>query len=332
MSFFWPSMLYLLILIPVFIGLYFRLQGRRRKAIEKYGSLGFVQEGGHGPGARRHLPPILFLVSLTILTLALARPKTVLSLPRIEGTVILVFDVSGSMAAEDVQPTRLEAAKIAAINFVQRQPPSMQIGVVAFSDGSLSIQVPTNEQETILSAINRLSPQRGTSLANGILSALEAIATNNGVSLQPTNDPALPPSSAPLPNGAFSSAAIVLLTDGENNMSPDPLAAAQAAADLGVRIHTIGIGSPTGTILEVNGFTVFTQLDEPTLQQISQMTDGAYFYAENEEDLQSIYKNIDPQLVIKEEEMEVTSIFAGVGILTLLVGGLISLLWFSRLP
>jgi Ca-activated chloride channel family protein len=332
MSFFWPSMLYLLILIPVFIGLYFRLQGRRRKAIEKYGSLGFVQEGGHGPGARRHLPPILFLVSLTILTLALARPKTVLSLPRIEGTVILVFDVSGSMAAEDVQPTRLEAAKIAAINFVQRQPPSMQIGVVAFSDGSLSIQVPTNEQETILSAINRLSPQRGTSLANGILSALEAIATNNGVSLQPTNDPALPPSSAPLPNGAFSSAAIVLLTDGENNMSPDPLVAAQAAADLGVRIHTIGIGSPTGTILQVNGFTVFTQLDELTLQQISQMTDGAYFYAENEEDLESIYKNIDPQLVIKEEEMEVTSIFAGVGILTLLVGGLISLLWFSRLP
>jgi Ca-activated chloride channel family protein len=332
MSFFWPSMLYLLILIPVFIGLYFRLQGRRRKAIEKYGSLGFVQEGGHGPGARRHLPPILFLVSLTILTLALARPKTVLSLPRIEGTVILVFDVSGSMAAEDMQPTRLEAAKVAAINFVQRQPPSMQIGVVAFSDGGLSIQVPTNEQETILSAINRLSPQRGTSLANGILSALDAIAANNGVSLRPTNDPAFPPSSAPLPNGAFSSAAIVLLTDGENNMSPDPLLAAQAAADLGVRIHTIGIGSPTGTILEVNGFTVFTQLDEPTLQQISQMTDGAYFYAENEEDLQSIYKNIDPQLVIKEEEMEVTSIFAGVGILTLLVGGLISLLWFSRLP
>jgi Ca-activated chloride channel family protein len=328
MSFFWPSMLYLLILIPVLIGLYFRLQRRRRKAIENYGSLGFVQESG--PGARRHLPAILFLVSLTILTFALARPKTVLSLPRIEGTVILVFDVSGSMSAQDIQPTRLDAAKIAAINFVQRQPPSMQIGVVAFSDGGLSIQAPTNEQATILSAINRLSPQRGTSLANGILSALEAIAASNGLSLQPTNDPAIPP--APLPNGALSSAAIVLLTDGENNMSPDPLAAAQAAADLGVRIHTIGIGSPAGTILEVNGFTVFTQLDEVTLQQISQMTDGAYFYAENEEELQSIYKDIDPQLVIKEEEMEVTSLFAGIGILTLLVGGVISLLWFSRLP
>jgi len=331
MSFFWPSMLYSLVLIPIFIWLYFRLQQRRRKAIEKYGSLGFVQESGHGPGMRRHLPPMLFLISLTVLTFALARPKTVLSLPRIEGTVVLVFDVSGSMAAEDMNPNRLEAAKVAAINFVKRQPPSMQIGVVAFSDGGLAVQSPTNDQETILSSIERLSPQRGTSLANGILSALDAIAASNGASAQTPADPALA-TPTPVPSGMYSSAVILLLTDGENNMSPDPLAAAQAAADLGVRVHSIGIGSPVGTILEVNGFTVFTQLDEPTLQLISQMTGGTYFNATNEAELETIYKNIDPQLVIKEEEMEVTSIFAGIGILTLLVGGMISLLWFSRLP
>lgn len=331
MSFFWPSMLYLLVLIPIFVWLYFRLQGRRRKAIEKYGSLGFVQESGHGPGMRRHLPPMLFLISLTVLTLALARPKTVLSLPRIEGTVVLVFDVSGSMAAEDMNPNRLEAAKVAAINFVKRQPPSMQIGVVAFSEGGLAVQSPTNDQETILSSIERLSPQRGTSVGNGILSALDAIAASNGASAQTPADPALA-TPTPVPSGMYSSAVIVLLTDGENNMSPDPLAAAQAAADLGVRIHSIGIGSPVGTILEVNGFTVFTKLDEPTLQLVSQMTGGTYFNATNEAELETIYKNIDPQLVIKEEEMEVTSIFAGVGILTLLVGGMISLLWFSRLP
>lgn len=329
MSFFWPFMLYFLILIPILVGIYFRLQQRRRKAVEKYGSLGFVQEGGQRPGIRRHLPPLFFLISLTILTLALARPKTVLSLPRVEGTVILVFDVSGSMAAEDLKPTRMEAAKAAAIEFVQRQPPSIQIGVVAFSDGGLSVLTPTNDKESILSTIDRLSPQRGTSLANGILSALETIGGNAGDS-SGTTEPQ--PSPTPLPKGTYSSAVIILLSDGENNMSPDPLAAAQAAADQGVRVHSIGIGSSAGTVLQVNGFTVFTQLDEAMLQQISQMTGGTYFNAENEKDLQTIYKNIGPQLVLKQEDMEVTSIFAAIGILTLLIGGVFSLLWFSRLP
>lgn len=330
MSFFWPSMLYFLILVPVLIGLYFRLQERRRRAIEKYGSLGFVQQGRHGPGIRRHLPPALFLISLTVLTIALARPKTVLSLPRVEGTVILVFDVSGSMLAEDIQPNRLEAAKLAATNFVERQPSSMQIGVVAFSDGSLSVQAPTNDRDAIVASIGRLSPQRGTSVANGILAALDAIAADRGESPQSTGNPAVQAPAAPPEE--YPSAAIVLLTDGENNMSPDPLAAAQAALDLGIPIHTIGIGSAAGVTLDVNGFTVFTQLDEQTLQLIAQTTGGNYFNARNEADLATIYKNIAPQLVIKEEEMEVTSIFAGVGILTLLVGGVFSLLWFSRLP
>jgi Ca-activated chloride channel family protein len=135
-----------------------------------------------------------------------------------------------------------------------------------------------------------------------------------------------------VPAGTYASAVIVLITDGENNVSPDPLVAAQAAAERGVRIHTIGIGSAAGTILEINGFTVHTQLNEPMLQQISLLTDGVYYNAENEQDLRAIYKNLDPQLVIKTEKMEVTSLFAGASILILLIGGVFSLLWFGRLP
>jgi Ca-activated chloride channel family protein len=135
-----------------------------------------------------------------------------------------------------------------------------------------------------------------------------------------------------VPKGTYTPAVIVLLTDGENNEAPDPLDAAQAAADRGVRIYTVGIGSEAGTTLHVEGFTVHTRLDEATLQQISQLTDGAYYNAENEEELRAIYENLNPELVIKPEKMEVTSIFAGAGILVLLLGGTYSLLWFSRLP
>jgi Ca-activated chloride channel family protein len=135
-----------------------------------------------------------------------------------------------------------------------------------------------------------------------------------------------------VPEGTYTSASIVLLTDGENTAPPDPFEAAQAAADRGVRIYTIGIGSAAGTILHVNGFTVHTQLDEATLQQISQITGGAYYNAEDEEDLRKIYADLAPQLVVKSEKMEITSILAGVSILILLVGSAFSLLWFSRLP
>ena len=335
MSFIWPAMLLLLLLIPLCVGLYIMLQQRRRRFAASYGSFGLVQEAaGHGLGLRRHIPPALFLAGLTILLIAVARPQTVVSLPRVEGTVILGFDVSGSMAADDLKPTRMEAAKAAALEFVQRQPGSVQIGIVAFSDGGFTVQTPTNDQEAILATINRLTPQRGTSLGQGILVSLNTIAvvdTEQAPSLSNLT-PTPIPTPTPMPEGTYTSAVIVLLTDGENNQDPDPLAAAQAAADRGVRIYTVGIGSAAGTTLHVNGFTVHTQLDEAMLQQISQLTHGAYYNAENEEDLLTIYDNLDPQLVIKPEKMEVTSIFAGASILVWLIGGAFSLLWFSRLP
>ena len=336
MSFIWPETLLLLLVIPLFVMLYIRMEQRRRRIATRYGRLGLVQEtAGRGLGLRRHITPALFLLSLTILIVALARPQTVVSLPRIEGTVILAFDVSGSMAADDLKPTRMEAAKAAARDFVERQPPGVQIGVVAFSDSGFAVQAPTNDPETILASVNRLTPERGTSLGQGILASLNTISAVDAGQAPPLTGnltPAPTPTPTPVPDGMYTSAVIVLLSDGENNVSPDPLAAAQTAADRGVRIYTVGIGSAAGTTLHVNGFTVHTQLDEAMLQQISQLTDGAYYNAESEQSLREIYENLNLQLVIKPDEMEVTSILAGAGILVLLIGGALSLLWFSRLP
>jgi Ca-activated chloride channel family protein len=238
------------------------------------------------------------------------------------------------MAADDMKPTRMDAAKTAARDFVDRQPINVQIGVVAFSDGGFSVQVPTTNRDAVLAAINRMTPQRGTSLGNGILAALNTLATAGKSTpylySNATPQPTLTPT--PVPKGTFTSAVILLLTDGENNERPDPLAAAQLAADRGVRIHTIGIGSVAGTTLHLNGFSVHTQLDETTLQQISQLTEGAYYNAENAQQLREIYDSLGSQLVIKPEKMEVTSILAGVSIVMMLIGGTFSLLWFSRLP
>jgi len=340
MSFIWPAMLVLLLSVPLFGVLYVWLGRRRRRFAERYGSLGIVQEAaGRRLGRRRHIPPALFLAGLTFLMIGLARPQAEVSLPKIEGIVMLAFDVSGSMAADDFKPTRLEAAKAVAMDFVGRQPSSVQVGVVAFSDSGFAVQRPTNDQATILAAINRLAPQRGTSLGQGILASLNAIAKDTGQASLLENSSANgdatatpAPTSTPMPEGIYTPAVIVLITDGENNISPDPLEAAQTAADRGVRIHTIGVGSPAGTTLHVNGFTVHTQLDEALLQEIAKLTDGVYYNAENEEDLRTIYESLDPQWVIKPEKMEVTSIFAGASILMLLVGGAFSLVWFSRVP
>lgn len=335
MSFIWPAMLVCLLALPLAVGLYLRLQQRRQQLLTRYGNLGFVQgSAGRTPGWRRHFPPTLFLLGLAILLIALARPQTAVSLPRVEGTVILAFDVSGSMAATDLQPTRMEAAKAVAQDFVQRQPSSVQIGVVAFSESGLAIQAPTNDQAAILGAIARITPQRGTSLGQGIGAALNALDAdaNQGPRRYSTLTPTPTPTPLPVPPGTNRSTAILLLTDGENTGPPDPLEAAQIAADRGIRIYTVGIGSAAGTTLKVNGFTVHTRLDEATLQQIAERTTGAYYNAENEEELREIYDNLDLQLVVKPDETEVTALFAGVGFLLLLIGGAFSLLWFSRVP
>jgi Ca-activated chloride channel homolog len=336
MTFIWPVMLWLLIILPLFVLGYVGLQRRRSRLVAKYGSLGMVQApGGRAVGKRRHIPPLLFLAGLGILVVSLARPQAVVSLPRVQGTVILVFDISGSMAATDVKPTRIEAAKATALKFVDSQPDGVLVGVVAFSDNGLSVQVPTNDKAAIMAAITRLTPTRGTSLANGIYAALTTIANAGkapGTNYYSNITPEATPTPTPVPQGVYSPAIIVLISDGENTQNPDPLQAAQAAADRGVRIYSIGVGTTAGTDLSIDGFIVHTQLDEGTLKQISQISSGTYYNAQSEQDLDKIYNNIRPQLVVKPEKMEVTSLFAGASILVLLIGGAFSLGWFSRLP
>jgi len=337
MTFIWPVMLFSLVLIPLFVGTYLLMQRRRRKLAASYSNLGFAAGAkGSQPGLRRHIPVAFFLVGLAILAIALARPQAVVALPKQEGTVILTFDVSGSMAADDIKPTRMQAAQVAARDFVKRQPLFVQTGVVAFSDTGLSVQVPTNDPSAVLAAINRLAPQRGTSVAQGILASLNVIAIGAGgglpaevysnLLLTPT------PTPTPMPHGTYTPAVIILLSDGENNENPDPLAAAQTAADRGVRIYTVGIGSPTGTTVHINGFSLHTQLDQATLQQISHITGGTYYNAQSAQDLLKIYDHLDTQLVNKPEKTELTALFAGASIFFMVIGGLFSLLWFSRLP
>jgi Ca-activated chloride channel family protein len=336
MTFIWPGMLVGLLLIPVFVVSYMWMQQRRRGMAARYGNPALVQEvGTSGLRVRRHIPPFIFLCALATLIVALARPQTLVSLPHLEGTVILAFDVSASMSGDDLKPTRLEAAKAAARAFVERQPPSVQVGVVSFSDTGFSTQSPTNDQAAVLAAIGRLTTQRGTSLARGIESSINAIAamTNQPLtlSIRPSNETPTP-TPAPVPMGSYTSAVIVLLTDGENTQSPDPLGLAQTAADRGIRIYTVGVGSAEGATLNLDGFTVRSKLDEQTLQQISQMTGGTYYSAGSEEELQSIYDHLTPQIIMKEQKTEVTSLLAGAGIFVLMLGGALSLWWLGRMP
>lgn len=330
MSFIWPALLWLLLLVLPLVGVYLRLQRRRALLVARAASLGLLHgAAGSGLRARRHLPPALFLLALTLLLVALARPQAVVSLPRLEGTVVLAFDVSRSMAAEDMAPSRLEASKAAAREFVQRQPPTVQVGVVAFSNGGLAAQLPTNEEPAVLAAIDRLAPQSGTSLAQGIQAALNAVAGGRGAG-EAAGEQTGGVEAAPAAAGE--SAVIVLLSDGESTDGSDPLEAANVAAAQGVRIYTIGLGSPAGATIDLDGFSVHTQLNETALRQIADVTGGSYFNAQDQEALAAIYDDVVTQMVVRPEQMEVTSLLAGAGMLMLLIGGGLSLVWFGRVP
>ena len=338
MSFIWPAVLILLLVIPLGVAVYVMRERRRRARITA--TLGPLKPavapgGGRGRQIRRRIPAALLVAGMTILVVAMARPESVIGVPRFEGTVVLAFDVSGSMAATDMAPTRMEAAKAAARTFVASQPKSIQIGVVAFSDAGFSVTVPTDDQSAVLAAIDRLGPERGTSIARGILSSMTAIATADrdpeaGYYTNKSPDPnQLPPVVTP---GTFAPAAIVLLSDGENNQQPDPIGAARGAADRGIRIFTVGLGTQAGTTLEVEGFRVHSALDESALRQIADITDGTYYAASEPNQLKGIYDDIETRFVIRPEATELTSFIAGAALGLLALGGLASLLWFGRMP
>jgi Ca-activated chloride channel homolog len=345
-SFNWPIMLAALLLVPLLAAMYVSLQARRRRVLAAYGDLSLTQMGGESarsgvrPSVRRHLPAILTLAALALLILAMARPHATVTLPVMQGTVVLAFDVSGSMVATDVEPTRLDVAKKVASELVRRQPAGVQIGVVTFSTAGFSAQAPTSDQAEALAAIDRLKVQTGTSIATGIESALKAIDLASGRTGALTPDEPLSlseprpgdPTPEPLPPGSDRDAAIVLLTDGENTQNPGPMDAAQAAADKGIRIHAIGVGTTDGATLDLEGFSVRSRLDEETLRGITELTGGRYISAEQTDELESVYSNLAPALVMKEQSTEVTALFAGVGMLILVLGGSLSLFWLGRVP
>ena len=336
MEFLWPSMLWLLLLIPALVAAYILAQRRRQRYALRYASLSLVREAvGRGPGIRRHIPPALFLMGVAVMLVALARPVSVVTLPAQEGTVILTMDVSGSMRADDLKPTRLDASKAAARAFVEKQPQGVRIGVVSFSDNAFVVQAPTDDQEAVISAINRLTFQRGTAIGRGLLTSRDAIFEQSDPEFSSNgsaSDATPTPTPTPVPKGVYEPAIVVLLTDGESNQGPPPLTIVDQIAARGIRVYTVGIGSVEGTVLRTQGRAIRTRLDEATLKRVAEATDGAYFNATTEKDLQVIYQNLSTQLVFRKQQSEVTAVFTGLAVALSLVGGVLSLLWFNRLP
>ena len=342
MSFIWVRMLWLMLLVPVVVVVYILLQRRRKKFAVRYASLSLVRDAlGRRPGLRRHVPAILFLAGIAVMLFALSRPAATVTLPSQQGTVILAIDVSGSMRADDLQPTRLEAAKYAARSFVEKQPDQVRIGVVSFSAHAAVVQEPTTNREDILAAINRLRTQRGTAVGSGLLTSLDAIFEDADIlpSIQPSGSRRVSDTLArpkaerpPVAPGAYAPAVVVLLTDGQSNQGPSPLEVAQVSADLGVRVYTVGVGSPQGAIIGIFGRSIRVRLDEESLKGISDKTDAAYFEADSETDLNEIYQTLSTDLVFETEKTELTVFFAAFAVLVLIVGATLSQLWLGRLP
>jgi Ca-activated chloride channel family protein len=326
MTFAWPWMLLSLGAIPLLVTGYQRLLRIRATRRSQLAALGLVAAGAASSTRRTHVAPVLFVAAMAMLFVALARPSATISAPHREGTVILAFDVSGSMAATDMSPSRIAAAKSAARAFVERQPASVRVGVVAFSGSGLTTQQPTADQARVLAAIDRLTPQGPTALARGLQTSLSAIAGKT-VELDSSNG-SVEPQGQDL--GFHGSAAVILLSDGENTSGPDPIGVADLASTAGVRVYPIGLGSPEGTVLQIDGFQVATALDEPLLRKIASTTDGRYYAAADENELAKVYGSIDLTWTVRAEHVEITALLAGAAALLLLVGVGLSLAWSGR--
>jgi Ca-activated chloride channel family protein len=231
------------------------------------------------------------------------------------------------MAAKDLAPTRLDAAKAAARAFVQRQPSTVKVGVVAFGATGLIMQRPSTDRASVLAAVDRLTPQGGTAVGRGIQTSLSAIIGRT-VELQQVADGSVEAQGPDL--GYHGSAAVVLLTDGENTADPDPVAVADLASAAGVKIYPIGLGSPGGTVVQIDGFQVATHLDEALLQQIAKTTDGEYFAAADEQELASVYGKINPTWTVQAKRTEITGLLAALAGLLVLTGAGLSLAWYGR--
>jgi Ca-activated chloride channel homolog len=320
MSFSYPAVVFVAVLVGVGLLLAYRwLHRQRSRTLAAAG----LTPANSKRAWRTHVPPMLFLAALILLLLAVARPQATVPVPRASGTVILAFDVSNSMGAKDVEPSRLGAAQAAATDFVRAQPDTVDFGVVAFGQGALTTLNPTSDHESAVAAIKRLSIAGGTSLGQAILGSLSVII-GKAVSL-PTDD-------APPPDlGYWGSATIVLLSDGEDTGGPDALAAAELAADAGVHIETIGIGTVQGTTIKVDGYEVATALNEDLLTQIADTTTGSYHRAEDAAALNAVYKSLNLRITVQDQALELTGATVVLALLLLTAGGALMINWYGRI-
>jgi Ca-activated chloride channel family protein len=346
-TFLWPDFLYLLVAVPLLVLCYVALLRRKKKLAVRYASLAMVKDAiGVGQRFRRHVPPALFLIALTIMIVAIARPQAVVMLPSQHETIILAMDVSGSMRAADVEPNRLAAAQAAARAFVNDQPQHTRVGVVSFAGTAAVVQPPTRNKEDIIAAIDRFQLQRGTAVGSGILVSLKTIFPDADFDLRSWNPRPEAQKSTPLdraqkrnekeplkavPPGSYQSAAIILLTDGQTTTGPDPIEAARMAAERGVRVFTVGIGTEKGEMIGAEGWSMRVRLDEASLKQIANITQGEYFYAGTATDLKKVYESLNSKLVFEQRQTEITALFAAAAALFAVLAAILSMLWYGRI-
>jgi Ca-activated chloride channel family protein len=345
MNFLWPEFLWLLLALPVLVLLYLWLLRRKKKTALRYASLSIIKDAmGPGQTVRRHIPPVLFLLAMAAMLLAAARPVAVVTLPSNQQTIILAMDVSGSMRATDVQPNRLVAAQNAAKAFIGELPRTVKVGIVAFAGSAQVAQLPTVNREDLITAIDRFQLQRATATGNAIVISLATLFPDAGISLESLQggrdrqrgfaidgERKEKKEFTPVAPGSYTSAAIIMLTDGQRTTGVDPLEAAKLAADRGVRVYTVGIGTVDGETIGFEGWSMRVRLDEETLKAIANKTQAEYYYAGTAADLTKVYNTLSSRLTVEKKETEISALFAlGAAVLALLSAGL-SLLWFNRI-
>jgi Ca-activated chloride channel family protein len=346
MNFLWPELLWLLLALPLLVLAYVLLLRRKKKLAIRYASLAIVKDAlSAGSRWRRHIPPALFLAALALLIVATARPTAVVTLPSQQQTIILAMDVSGSMRAKDIEPNRLVASQNAARAFIAGAPRHTRIGIVTFAGTASLVQAPTLNREDLLAAIDRFQLQRATATGSAIIVALATLFPDGGfdvteaiygrefqrgapIDAEPRKDK---PPFKPVPPGSNDSMAIIMLTDGQRTTGPDPIEAAQRAAERGVRIYTVGIGTVEGDVVGFEGWSFRARLDEETLKAVASITRAEYFYAGNAADLHKVFQNLGSKIELQTKETEVTALFAAAAAVLALLAGLLSLAWFNRI-
>lgn len=345
-QFAWPELLWLLAALPLMVALYLWLLRRRKQAALRWAHLALVKAAiGPGMRIRRHLPPLLFLVALAAMIVAIARPSTIITLPSAARTIILAMDVSGSMRAKDVEPSRLEAAQAAAKAFIAEMPPTLRVGVVAFAGTASVVQPPTSNKQDVIDAIDRFQLQRGTATGSGIIVSLATLFPDQGINVSNViygkdhrggRVRELAPEKAPVevkpvPAGSYDSAAIILLTDGQRTTGPDPELAAKMAADRGVRVFSVGIGTPDGEVIGFEGWSFRARLDEASLKSIAAITKGEYFYAGTAKELKHVYQSLNTRIVFEKKYTEVTALVSALAAALALLAAGFSVFWFGRI-